>query len=748
MILILICALFFASPALAATYYVSPSGSGSTCSSGTPCSFSTGLSTAGNGDKVILKDGTYTTALITQRDGVTFEGENRRLAIVRLNSGGSFKHLHIQHSNTTVRRIRFDAINHINGGNGGAFGIDGRQRSVVIQNILFEDNTTENSPNPCFVIRSTKDVVVRFNTFDDCGYSGVGEGVYIGQTSSSDPAFNIEVYGNTIKNNGQQCFDAKDGTGPNINIHHNICESQAFKTGSNKNSTEGTISLKNNDNHFHDNIIRNNVNSTRSGGSSGNVIQLTGAGGPGGGDIAENNVIYNNSGHFALFGCDNTGAGPNSIIRNNTVCGSSPYTTESGCSGLTVTSNTTNAAQSVCDAEEARILAEIATLPGNPDQSPSQCNDSVDNDGDGDTDFPADSGCTDAEDNTEIGPLVAHWTFDNVGTDSSGNSISASLQLGATYTTGQVNQALTLDGVDDYATASTNAKLEVEPALTIMAWVRTAATGIRDIYSKWNTTTGGYRLLMGVDGDGNAADGLLALDINKSGVSGADRYVATTATINDGNWHHVAVTTLNGNTILYIDGQQSATGQQETIVLPSGDEATIGSRTDGTRFWDGEIDELKIYNEVVTASAILAEYNSGQGGDIGLSFTDLSAQAVSTTVTSNSVVITPANGTAISISESCSPACTAQYQIYQGDCSTVAHAWTAIAGTVDNGECVQLRLTTHSAQGWTGTATLTVGAFMDAWQVTTLSTPPDPDLFPARVKASDSVQFSGSVTFD
>jgi hypothetical protein len=50
----------------AATYYASPSGSGTTCSSGSPCTTSTGLNNAGGlgklqpGDTLILKNGTYT----------------------------------------------------------------------------------------------------------------------------------------------------------------------------------------------------------------------------------------------------------------------------------------------------------------------------------------------------------------------------------------------------------------------------------------------------------------------------------------------------------------------------------------------------------------------------------------------------------------------------------------------------------------------------------------------------------------
>lgn len=748
MIFLFLIVLFFASPIFAVDYYVSPSGAGSTCSTGTPCSLQTGITSAGNGDKVILKDGTYTTGIDTQADGVTFEAENRHLAIIQKDGSGSFRHLSVEHSNTTVRSIRFDATNYTGGAvekKGAAFRFGGLWRGISIQGLLIEDNIFENSPNAGPGIHALRDSIFRFNTVDDTGYNAPGEGFYIGEAGGSQPVTNVEIYGNTIKNYTQQCFDLKEDVGP-IDIHHNICEIQAYKTNPSKPATEGGATIRSILNRYHDNIMRNGVGGPT---ASGNLMEVTGDGGAGGGDIAEDNVFYNMSGHFRLLGCNKIGAGPNSIIRNNLFCNASPYTTEAGCSGVDFVNNTTNAAQSLCDAEETRILTERTQLPGYPDAATPECNDSIDNDGDGDTDYPADAGCSSLQDNTELGPLVAHYTFDNVVTDSSGNGINGTLMNGATYdASGQVNQALTLDGSNDYVTLGTNAKLDIGPAFSIMAWVKSTGGGIHNIFSKWSGSASGYRALIGVDDDANVAPGVLSFSVETPTATNAEEFEGTIDVVNDGGWHHIAITTISGATVFYVDGAQSDTGTSEVIVAPTGIEARVGSRSDGAGYWDGEIDELKIYNVALLAGDVLAEYNAGLGGDIGLSFPDLSGQAVSTVVSSSTAVITPTNGTAVSISESCSPACTAQYQIYQGDCSTVEHAWTAVAGTVDNGECVGLRLSTDSTFAWSGSATITVGSFSDTWQVTTLFTPPDPDLFPASSKASGGVTLSGGVTAD
>jgi hypothetical protein len=43
----------------AATSYVAPSGSGTTCTQTSPCSLNTGLNQAQAGDEVVLTDGVY-----------------------------------------------------------------------------------------------------------------------------------------------------------------------------------------------------------------------------------------------------------------------------------------------------------------------------------------------------------------------------------------------------------------------------------------------------------------------------------------------------------------------------------------------------------------------------------------------------------------------------------------------------------------------------------------------------------------
>ena len=92
------------------------------------------------------------------------------------------------------------------------------------------------------------------------------------------------------------------------------------------------------------------------------------------------------------------------------------------------------------------------------------------------------------------------------------------------------------------------------------------------------------------------------------------------ASWNDNAWHYVVVTydgsqTTSGVTMYYDGVQQSISGDISGTAgtLTYTQNAEIGSRHGGADFYDGEIDELVIYNKVLTNTEVSALYNSGSG---------------------------------------------------------------------------------------------------------------------------------------
>jgi len=81
----------------------------------------------------------------------------------------------------------------------------------------------------------------------------------------------------------------------------------------------------------------------------------------------------------------------------------------------------------------------------------------------------------------------------------------------------------------------------------------------------------------------------------------------------DTNWHHIVVTIDgSGNAIVYYDASASTTLTGATTRDPQ-DGSAIGAQTITVRNFDGAIDEVGIWDKVLSQADVTAIYNSGSG---------------------------------------------------------------------------------------------------------------------------------------
>jgi arabinan endo-1,5-alpha-L-arabinosidase len=94
--------------------------------------------------------------------------------------------------------------------------------------------------------------------------------------------------------------------------------------------------------------------------------------------------------------------------------------------------------------------------------------------------------------------------------------------------------------------------------------------------------------------------------------------IQTPQFINDGEWHHCVATFLNGDVVLYIDGQQSSTGQTDSVIADSGKtKMTIGKQPDDDwASFVGQIDAVGIWNRALSDAEVAELYNNGTGLEI------------------------------------------------------------------------------------------------------------------------------------
>ncbi|NIW92254.1 MAG: hypothetical protein GWN20_04970, partial [Phycisphaerae bacterium] len=189
--------------------------------------------------------------------------------------------------------------------------------------------------------------------------------------------------------------------------------------------------------------------------------------------------------------------------------------------------------------------------------------------------------------------LVAHWKFDdgsgNTATDSAGTNNGA-LIGNPTWTGGRINGALSFDGVDDNVVAAPVAALAGD-TLTAQAWIRTSEfAGLWNPAMTQNAGGNGYYFYV------SSSRPAFYLVVGAA-------YVQATSPdmINPDQWYLVAGTNDGSNLKLYVDGQLKDS-DNSTGFLGVSSNAYIGCEPTSSLYYNGLIDDVRIYNRALTES--------------------------------------------------------------------------------------------------------------------------------------------------
>ena len=206
---------------------------------------------------------------------------------------------------------------------------------------------------------------------------------------------------------------------------------------------------------------------------------------------------------------------------------------------------------------------------------------------------------------------IAAYSFDEGSgttlTDSAGDHDGTI--TGAAWTAGRYGSALDFDGTDDLVSIADHADLDLTDSFTIEAWVRPDALG------NWSSPISKASWTGGLSGYSLAADyrGFpTGIVLNAGASAGA---ADTSALPTDGTWKHLAFTS-DGTTLkLYIDGQLA--GSQTAIAAaPTAADLQIGhSQVSTGKYFDGAIDEVRLYDQALDQSQVQSDRDSAVGLD-------------------------------------------------------------------------------------------------------------------------------------
>ncbi|MBK7761809.1 MAG: HYR domain-containing protein [Bacteroidetes bacterium] len=170
-----------------------------------------------------------------------------------------------------------------------------------------------------------------------------------------------------------------------------------------------------------------------------------------------------------------------------------------------------------------------------------------------------------------------------------------------------IGNALNFDGVNDMITGSDVNLPTGTSARSIEAWVKwTSVNPVGPIFQYGTgSQIGGNEFALAVHWSG------------KLMFWGENNDVIGSTLINDGNWHHVAVT-YDGTTIkLYVDGNLDGTGTPSLNTLLSGN-FHIGRDTYTNWAFNGSVDEIRFWNLNISQAQIQANMNNELNAQTGL----------------------------------------------------------------------------------------------------------------------------------
>jgi hypothetical protein len=212
--------------------------------------------------------------------------------------------------------------------------------------------------------------------------------------------------------------------------------------------------------------------------------------------------------------------------------------------------------------------------------------------------------------------MVAYWSFDEAEGDIAHDDVGENhgTVYGATWTDGKVNGALGFDGIDDRVKLPESTISGT--TLSICLWVKTSDTYFA-LISGANQTYDN-ELLLSLH---SSAEGRLSmLYHDNQGIRG-DRYYRTNVTFNDEQWHMLTIVIEADGSMVYLDGvleEDNDYGSGDGFMIEGlwigGEQDTVDGGWQTIQQYSGLVDELAIFDRVLTSEEIEQFYNWGLDG--------------------------------------------------------------------------------------------------------------------------------------
>ena len=195
---------------------------------------------------------------------------------------------------------------------------------------------------------------------------------------------------------------------------------------------------------------------------------------------------------------------------------------------------------------------------------------------------------------------TAYYKLNGNANDSSGNGYNGTASNLSPYATGRFGQAAVFNGSNSY--------IDLPASINTSYFTPSSSWSI----SIWGNSSSlsGEGMLFGID----------PLQNNEILVTGAGKvqwriynssyeYLNSTTTVSINQWYHVVVTYSNGTMKLYVNAVNEASGTK--TLVQSTYAPNIGRKQNSSAYFNGSIDQVRIFNSALSAGNVTSLYNEG-----------------------------------------------------------------------------------------------------------------------------------------
>ena len=212
--------------------------------------------------------------------------------------------------------------------------------------------------------------------------------------------------------------------------------------------------------------------------------------------------------------------------------------------------------------------------------------------------------------------MVSWWPGDGNAFDfQDGNN--GTTHGGLTYDSGEVAQAFSFNGSDSYVSFGNSVGNFGTSDFTVDFWMQSSSTRDEELIGK-RTVCDNASFWAARLGHNGATQGVILVELDQDSSGTNYNFLYSTKTVNDGNFHHIAVVRSGVSLSLYIDGALDGTSNGPGVANISNTADLIAGQgpcaSSGSNYFTGLLDEIEVFNRALNSNEIAGIYQAGGAG--------------------------------------------------------------------------------------------------------------------------------------